>query len=447
MFELTSKFLNMSKNSASANSNSNSASTNSNSNSASTSNSDSSKNADTGVGSKKLTLTSYNGVKHSLVIEEDGTVWDHNETQDSWATRENDKVLMFESTSSQDDDSAVDINSIKADKVTVKSGSTISKYNLTFGSTLTSYSLSKGNKSDIDNNKNQYNVAVIDDFDTPLVSENASDTSANDISHGELVRALISPNNPSAADSNASLNFNLGSNMYYSDILKYLDQIETRVKNGEDIDAVNMSMGSSVTLADYGLTDMNLADLSTNAGKQRVLNAMKADSGSSELVAIIQKVTKMASEGIEFYISSGNDFDDVYAERGDEYYNDYIDYDANYDGVVTGKELNIFNAMTLAMGDNVHVIGATSSTGQSSSALGGIANYSDQNGTVDAQYDGDVTLTYLGYDTQKGKYAYDVNGDGIADLYSATSDGADYYENGTSFAAPRAAKANDKYLT
>lgn len=524
-------------------------------------------------GPSTISINAYDGTKHTMIFEESGAVWDHNETSDTWSTREGEQILTFVSTS---DDSVIDPTSLNASDVYVKNGSTISKYDLKAGSTIGNYTIDTGTKktTDKDNNPNQYHVAVIDDFDTPIISEDSSDTSENTIAHGDIVRALISSDDPTAAETTTktdskSLNYNLGSAMSYTDILTYLKDIEQRVSKGEDIDAVNMSLGVSITFEELGLSGYKLADLDKPAVAQKVVDALKT-TGYSQVVDIINQVSKMASEGMEFYISSGNDGDDTYYTYGDttyygtrngtdvyysatdtktygtkgnknalysstdtdptnyetysaadtdgdgkitqdewytynggsavdengdgtitgkelydynkeydvnndgkitsgdfynyydgdkydfdmdneltgnDYYLYYSDKDTNYDGIVTGRELGVFNALTMSSSDNVHVIGATSSTGQSSSAISGIANYSDQNGAVDANYDGDVNLTYLGYDETTKKYLYDVDGDGIADLYSNTSDGYSYYINGTSFASPRAAKTNDKNLT
>lgn len=527
-----------------------------------------------GNSEKTISLNSLDGTVHTMVFEEDGTVWDHNENAGTWSTRQNDQVLNFVSTSDSSETEPSDINT---SKVYVKKGSTISKYDLASGSTIGSYTIDTGDKktTDRDNDPTKYHAAVIDDFDTPIISEDASDTSENTIAHGDIVRAFISPNDPTAAQTttrtdSTSLNYNLGSAMSYTDILADLKDIEQRVLNGEDIDAVNMSLGVSTTLQELGISDLTLADFDNPEAKKEIIAALE-DAGYGEVVQIVNQVSKMAAEGIEFYISSGNDGDDVYYTYGDtsyygtkdgtdiyysstdtnnygvkgsktalyNYYTDsdpsnyesysgadtdldgiitqgewytynggsavdgnndgtitgkelynyyseydynndgkvtsgdlynyygggtynvdgdndltgndfywsYSDYDTNYDGIVTGRELGVFNALTMASGDNVHVIGATSSTGESSSVVSGIANYSDENGAVDADYDGDVNLTYLGYDSQTGKYLYDVNDDGLADLYSETSDGYGYYINGTSFASPRAARTNDKNLT
>lgn len=523
--------------------------------------------------SKAVSLNSYDGTKHTMVFEEDGTVWDHNENAGTWSTRQDEQVLNFVSTS---DSSDIVPNDLSTSDLYVKKGSTLSKYDLTSGSTIGNYTIDTGTKktTDRDNDPTEYHVAVIDDFDTPIISENPGDTSQNTIAHGDIVRAFVSPDDPSAAETTTdtdptSLNYNLGSAMSYTDILADLKNIEQRVLSGEDIDAVNMSLGVATTLQELGISDLTLSDLD-NADAQKEIIAALEDAGYGEVVQIVNQVTKMAAEGIEFYVSSGNDGDDTYYTYGDttyygtkngtdlyysstdtnkygvkgsnaalysytdedstnyyaysdadidydgvitqdewyaynggssvdgnkdgtitgkelydyysgyDYNNDgkvtsgdlydyydgdtynidgdsdltgndfywsYSDYDTNYDGIINGRELGVFNALTMATGDNVHIIGATSSTGESSSAVSGIANYSDENGAVDANYDGDVNLTYLGYDETTGKYLYDINDDGVADLYSETSDGYSYYINGTSFASPRAAKANDKNLT
>lgn len=492
------------------------------------------------IGTKKYSII-VGGQMHSMVIDEGGSVWDYNETASTWTERSGDDVLTFDSKGANFVNNQVDMNSVSTDSVIVTQRDSISKYNLASGSTLEKYHfITSTSKPDIDNNPSQYNVAIIDNFSDTSDSEIAG----TDVTHGDLVRALISGNVDTDTSISNSLNYDLGTDFTYANILSKLNSIEASVKNGTDIDAVNLSLGAAQIIDALGVSGLTLADLGTDDGKAKALAALSA-SGNTDLVNVINKISEMSKNGIEFYIASGNDADDTYATDdtstiyaiagdatsvckssdsayssykaadtnndgvitsdelykyyttgsggekdsdndgqitdADFYNNDYKSYDENGDGYVTGGELGVFNALTLASGSNVHVIGATSSTGINSTTKDGIANYTDMNGTVDACVDGDVQITNLGKQSN-GKYGYDVNGDGKVDIYSSyddniglnsnytylgydsttglyefedsngylvyskTSDGRSQLTDGTSFAAPKAAKKHDTGL-
>lgn len=398
-------------------------------------------------GTKKWSIT-LGGDTHSIVFGEAGEVWDYNTTDEVWTTRENNgDVLSFKALEQATVvGNTVNLTNIKASTATLKHGSTISKYNLASDSTIKTSTIYTGTKLDKDNNPNAYNIAIIDNF-SDTTSEGSVEIDGSDVTHGDVVRALISGAGSvdTATDTSNSLNYDLGSDFSFTNILSKLQKIDNDIAHGADIDAVNLSLGITENFKDLGLstteTDLKtlLASLGTDAGKTAVINKLTA-SGETDLVNILNKITSMASEGVEFFIASGNDFDDIQAANGDEYYDDYSSYDTNNDGYVTGKELGVFNALTLASGSNVHVIGATSSVEGNS-----VADYADINGTVDAYYNGDVNVMYLGQD-DSGKYKYDVNDDGIADIFASSSDGNSYLVDGTSFATPRAAKIDDKKL-
>lgn len=485
-------------------------------------------------GTNKFTLTTADGVTHSVIIQEDGTVWNYNETANSWSEKVDNQIVNFSSSDAPIDiaiGETIDLSNVNVNSETIKEDSTIFNYKLASGSTLTNHqSMVSNTQKDTDNNSNQYNVAVIDDFDTSIFDD-GTDTPQVDISHGELVRALISPNNPYAASSTANLNYNVGNGLSLTSILNALKDIEGRINRGEDIDAVNLSLGMAEKLQDLipNVTSENLKYMLANlTNNDNEYNAIK-NSLPSDLVSIINQIEEMAKNGIEFFISAGNDADDsqyqyntdniwaytkdcngnsvtinnkgtIYTKEsvGEKTYNYLIEtyadidgdgvltdydllidsekflgisadmdgdnvitdadgylanqkYDTNSDGTINGRELGIFNALTLARGSNVHVIGATSSAGNDSSFINGTADYSDINGTVDACYDGDVEIDYIGTTTVNGKtkYMWDVDSDGNADIISDTNpdnltSNQAYTENGTSFAAPRAAKANKK---
>lgn len=401
----------------------------------------------TASATKKGSIT-IGGEKHSLVISEDGTVWDYNATDNNWVTRDSKGDSSFYEASSSaafDSSGKINLSTISVTQKTVASKGSSTDYSLKSGSLL----LNSINTSN-------YTVAVIDDFTTSLFDDSDSSTQDVDITHGGLVSSILKENNDdsnSTNDVNVS-RYNVGNkDMSYSSILAALKDISARNKDSDasnNISAVNLSLGVSQMFSSLGLPDNT--NLSTPSGKATVRQAL-IDSGETDLVAIIDQISKMSQEGTVFYISAGNDADDVYSQKGDEYYSAYASYDTNHDNVITGSELKVFNALTIASGVNVHVVGATtqeSDIATTKKASNGefVANYSDENGTVNGYENGDVYIEYLG-ENSSGKYMWDIDGDGLADIYSNTNpDGATigqhYYEDGTSFASPK--KASKNYL-
>lgn len=406
----------------------------------------------------KRSIKMANGDVHSMVIDETGQVWDYNETDGDWVTREDNQVFLYDG-DSETIGETVDLSNININSVKITSGSTIKTYKLQSGTSIedvdgkaiSDIQNLSAQKDTNDYADGKYTVAVIDNFvekdelglthaqivSAVLKSDNDDNDVTNNVNVISYNVATQDPEHPD--DPNATV-------MNYSDIWNAFDAIERRVANGESIDAINMSIGIPYTLQELGLEDISLSDLNDPAKCAQVIAALN----DPDLERLINKITEVASKGIEIYISSGNDSDDVQYAKGEEGYNYYQSYDKDGDGVITGRELGVFNAFSLAMGNNVHVIGATSSSGEFGPDENSVADYSDINGTVDAYYDGDVRLSYLGQNAQ-GKYMWDVDSDGLADIYSNTAPedtevGDEYLECGTSFSSPFAAKKNDSYL-
>lgn len=388
------------------------------------------------------------GEMHYKVLQE-GEVWDYNATDEVWTTNENGNIFSLNK---------------KDQSFTIQNGAKTTTYANDLKTKLS---------TKLDNNSSEYNVAVIDDFDTPEVG-------GTDISHGEIVRALINSDNPGATGLSNKLNFDAydanEGGLSLTKVSDYLTDIDNQIKSGKDIDAVNLSMGVSFVLSEVGLKSLD--DLKTTAGRQQALSSLSAN--NPDLVTIINQISDMSDEGINFYISAGNDY-------GDAYGND-ASADENADGIPDTNEkkgqLGVFNALSLATGtstkSNIHTIAATATyisgngTLVNDTANAGYAWYSDRGGDVETKIDGDVLLRNLGQ-TASGLYKYDINGDGKVDFYSQYDDTpsatADEYQDsdtgmyefdtdndgyidiyttdsngsnqliqGTSFAAPRAAK-------
>lgn len=333
------------------------------------------------------------GEMHYKVLQE-GEVWDYNTTSDVWTTNENGNIFSLNK---------------KDQSCTLKSGAKTT----TYASDLKTKISTK-----IDNDSNKYNVAVIDDFDNQAIVNGNDEQEVNgtDITHGDIVRALINPNNPAATSSSNSLNFDAydESNqcLSFTKISEYLTEIDNEVKSGKDIDAVNMSLGVATMLSDVGLS--NISSLTTATGRQQAINSL-LNAGDSDLVTIINQISNMSDEGISFYISAGNDYGDPSDDNPD----------------ITKGQLGVFNALTLATGtntvSNIHSIAATATYVSENGTLvndttgAGYAWYSDRGGTVKTKVNGDVLFTNLGED-KNGYYKYDINGDGKADIYSLYND-------------------------
>lgn len=562
-----------------------SASTNADNSTTSTNNSDSA--------TKKRSIN-INGKTHSLVISEDGTMYDYNEANETWVTRKGDETWIFEDTDKDSKTATsgknVDLDEIDVEKLTIISKTTITTSTLGSDSSITDYKVtgsSQEQKKDVPSNPDlgtkpttgkvdtgstggpavrkddNYVVAVIDNFSTALSVESLSDGSTANIglTHGDLASAIITSGNDDDADPTNDatvLKYDLGSGMKYSDILKYLNTIQEQIKEGKDIDAINMSLGVPVALSGVNLKDL---DNLTEAERQNALKKL-TDAGYGTVVSIINKISELSKMGVEIYISAGNeandeygsydktdtdlldyknDPNDVWATQGSnselynstnsetathyssynkytytgsdgktyhadangdgvitsgelfnlynakglnfnkdnkitaaDFYNnnkvldyngdgdvDYADYvalDTNHDGIITGKELGTFNALTLATGDNVNVIGAKDSLADKNKT-DGIADYSNDNSLVDKLLNGDIEITLVDYNAKKGKYGYDIDGDGTADLWTSKgpnnseynldvakrndtdeTNNNKYFVTGTSFSAPLAAK-------
>lgn len=444
--------------------------------------SDSATNSDTDLGIKKFSLKSISGDTHSLIISEDGTVYDYNETDDVWATRKGDEKFIFESEDLGDIGKTVNLDEVDVDTLKVISKDSTKLYSLDDNSTLTDYKIAKDitpSEDAPDENADKYVVAVIDDFETNLFVDDISDPSVDEIdiglTHGDLVSDILESNNDDNNPDNdvSVLKYDLGSKMSYDDILAYLNDIQKRVQNGEDIDAINMSLGTAIMLDEVGLSDLNNL---TDTERKNALDAL-SNEGYGDLVNIINKISELSNMGMDIYISAGNDADTQYDKNGTnvsatkgsdevlytkgkdadydkynqygtdvnkdgvitsdelynlyyesgyetnndnqindlDFYNLYANYDKNKDGLITGSELGLFNALTLASGKNVHVIGATDSY-YDDDKTDGVAYYSNQNGLVDALYQGDVNINYVSYNSLTNEYNYDIDGDGHTDI-------------------------------
>lgn len=463
-------------------------------------------------GYKKFSLTNVRGETHSLVIREDGVVYDYNETTDEWATRDNQGIWVFHEKGDADfTGNTIDFDNIDIDSLTFISGSTSTSQALN-GEHLSDYDIGTKDSATIPviERNDQYVVAVIDNFDTPLDAYDMTNDNFVDMgfAHGDLVEAVLTSGNDDDADSSNDLKtteYNVfdGNEISYSAILEALEDIETKnsdSNSSNDIDAINLSLGVATTLSQVGLDSL---DGLSEDERKAALSQLDGD-----LVKVINKISDLAADGVQVYISSGNEANDTYYDQtltdseniflnagdsevwftdGDgsyEAYEDYdtnddgnitadelyqgfkdldtdddnkisnyelyADYDTDGDGTITGRELGVFNALTLATGNNVHVIGASDSlSDDEETSSDGVADYSNDNILVDEKVDGDVFIDYLGYNSITGNYEYDTDGDGKVDLVSKVKrDGEDgYFSTGTSFASPLAAREDGETKT
>lgn len=281
-------------------------------------------------------------------------------------------------------------------------------------------------------------VIVIDDFKNTLIDIDGD--SVNDLSHGETVaRTIESGNNINVERLNVAEE---GDDSLSTDrIISALENIQTRVNNGEKIDGVNMSMAVEKSLTDLSkelgidLNKINIDDygdeirqyISDNSQIQgRKGTGGNSDSSKySSINDIITLVESLANKGVKVTMASGN--------GGSNTVNML-----SFAGGETKLDKNSpFN--------NIHIVGATnannkvtsySSNGETDYAQGSLA-VDKIDGTSDFNSDGVINASDSGYDwTYDGipdVFNYEVSSGGSRGKYNGDQVGTIF---GTSYAAP-----------
>ena len=254
------------------------------------------------------------------------------------------------------------------------------------------------------------NIYVIDNFEEDSIDVDGDGT--KDLTHGELVSELIE-----AEDENANVH-RVHSESNAEGNTAAIKDVTERKRNGEDVDAVNLSQGVGINIEEVGqeigvdLTQENLGE-----HKEEVMEYLKNSPDPEHRAAYdtILALEELAAEGVDVYVAGGN-----------------------------GGPGNA-NAYTLA--DGVKGVGANDELpdGASVQHEGMPEDYEDNdwysadNDLIDVEDQGFYTFTRV-------EGGYDINGDGVADLEGTFSAG-DSIEMGqrtngvygTSFAAPAAA--------
>jgi len=82
-------------------------------------------------------------------------------------------------------------------------------------------------------------VAIIDNYETKTI--NIDGSGVKDLSHGELVQSIVESTRPGTKI--ISINDRTGTNTYKENVITAFNKLAEQIKNGEQIDAVNLSSG------------------------------------------------------------------------------------------------------------------------------------------------------------------------------------------------------------
>lgn len=287
-----------------------------------------------------------------------------------------------------------------------------------------------------DNNIFAKNVAVVDDYST-------KDQVSNILSHGELVQSIVEAGGANVIQKKIDANAN---DVDESGLLEALNDISRRIDNGEDIDAVNLSL-SVATLPDYLIENINNIDYNNVSDLKEYFN------GTSWYEAITT-LEDLANKGVSVHLASGNEANDRAGLDGNDANKTIAGYAAK--GLTgTGRSVNAFNLLTLAGSKdntNIHVIGATDKGESATASVDNSTDYSNYNELVDKLFAGQLTWNFV-KDNGNGTYKFEINGIGKCDIdvSTLTSDQLailkrGFVDQGTSFSAPYSIASDDSSL-
>ncbi|MFH0703287.1 MAG: hypothetical protein V2B14_07135 [bacterium] len=228
-------------------------------------------------------------------------------------------------------------------------------------------------------------IAVVDSFGNKNIDVDGD--KEPDISHGESITRMIKGKNPDAEVSKFE-----GESP--EDFNKSCEEIADRVKNGEEIDGVNMSLAQEMNIDELAeKTDLPLDKDNLSEYKDEIKQKMKESDDPKLQTASqeIESIEKITETGTPVYISGGN----------------------------SGEEgMNLFN-----LADGTENIGSKN------------ADYSASNSLIDKYEKGD-------YQSKKVSGGYDFTDDGEADVSDSEVSGGtpidEPYLSGTSYSSPTA---------
>ncbi len=252
--------------------------------------------------------------------------------------------------------------------------------------------------------KNIKNIWVVDNFEYSGVDING-DLLA-DVSHGFVTSSIIEKGLPFANVFKKNIFQNSSNDSVAKRLDFVLDSALKKIKKGEKIDAINLSIGF----------DVPYESLSLEVGKKLTPENIKEHSKSiksfmkrrrsfkiktrpmKRLAKVLDKMDSLSAKGVKIYVASGNSYDMK------------------------------FNLLTLA--DDIVNVGALTKRGKK-------ALYSDKNSLINRWEKGVVTPKRAGR-------GYDITDDGLVDVKKDETTALFRINwpwlgiDGTSFAAPRA---------
>lgn len=165
-------------------------------------------------------------------------------------------------------------------------------------------------------------ILVLDEFKNPLISVDLD--CVPDISHGNFVSKIIEDGFPNANVEKMNISASDLKDNYKKADLK-LKKIHKEVKNGKNIDAINISMGADVAFDEFNkfsgmdISSENLASKAREIKDYLLLNKDKkiklAGIGKSDIagiVSFIDNIDSLSSKGAKVYVSAGNSGDDAF---------------------------------------------------------------------------------------------------------------------------------------
>lgn len=252
--------------------------------------------------------------------------------------------------------------------------------------------------------KNIKNIWVVDNFEYSGIDING-DLLA-DVSHGFVTSSIIEKGLPFANVFKKNI-FQHSSNDSVAKRLDFvLDSALKKIKKGEKIDAINLSIGFAIPYESFSyemgerLTPENIESLSKQIKSimKKKKRFMIQTQPMKRLAKILDKMDSLSAKGVKIYVASGNSYD---------------------------SKLNI-----LTLADDVVNVGALTKKGEK-------AFYSDRNSLVNRWENGVVSPKTAGN-------GFDITGDGVADVKKKETTAIfpmnlPWLEfDGTSFASPRA---------
>ncbi len=237
------------------------------------------------------------------------------------------------------------------------------------------------------------NVYIVDDFSNKDIDLNNDKN--GDITHGEFVELIMKTKNPFLNIKKLAMPED-EDDWTSAALNKRLQTLYRKIRSGEKIDAVNLSMEQSIKFSDLkkqignGLTQENL-----HRYNNKIRNWLSYNRPG--VLQNIKSIENIIKAGVSVYIAGGS--------KGDEY----------------------INLLNFAQG-SIDVAGLDEN--------GRIGRYSSDNSLIDKKDRGTYTISHQGQ-------GFDINGDRKADFFPVKNIGFGYGQKvgriaGSSFAAPMA---------